>query len=166
MKNTLLSICTVFFFFQLPAQQGWTDKTRLLPDTLRYLPQGITIWHNPNPVFPEWENGRYVWKHSTQVRAEVADLEVVLAGSFIWYSEQGWMPNMQFQPREFARRFSCPRGKLKKGQVYSFPENYRYGAQAYGGDALWFVLAKDASGKLYKGIGLVETEAVVDPASH
>jgi hypothetical protein len=158
MHKTTLFIIAFFFSCQLLAQQGWTDKTRLLPDTLRTLPHGISIWHHPNPVFPIWENDRYVWKHNTQVRAEIADLEVVLAGSFIWYSEQGWIPNIELNRTEFAQLFSCSKGKLKKGKTYTYTENYRFGQQAYGGDALWFVLAKDASGNYYKGIGLVETE--------
>jgi hypothetical protein len=158
---------TIFLLFvvsgKLLAQEAWSDKTRLLPDQLRKIPVAITIFHTPNPNYPELnseqEKGTYVWKHSTFVRSETEDLEVIAAGSFIWYSKEGWVTNIQYSQQEFAAQFACKGAVLKKGKTYSFQKNYRYGNQLYGGDALWFVLAKDKNGKIYKGIGLIETEA-------
>ena len=150
-----------------PALPGtaWTDRTRALPDELRRLPVGLTLRHSPGVVYPEPNPavpGGYVWKHSTSVRAEDADLEIVTCGSYIWYSAAGWQANLHETPAEFAELFRCPGGKLKKGVAYTFAKNYRYAASAkslYGGDALWFIIAKDAQGRLYKGYGLIETEA-------
>ncbi len=149
-------------------QNAWSDKTRILPDTLRRVPVGITLYHSPNPNYPEindtktdiktTNNGKYVWKHSTFVRAETEDLEVVAAGSFIWFSEKGWFTNVQYDKKEFSEKFACKNGVLKKGEVYCFKNNFRFGDNLYGGDALWFVLAKDKNGKIYKGMGLIETE--------
>ena len=147
----------------------WTDHARALPDALRRLPVGLALWHSPNPIYPEPNPavpGGYVWKHGTQVRAEIADLTVVRCGSYIWYSAAGWQTNLTETPAEFAALFHCPGGKLKKGVTYTFARNYRYADSAsrlYGGDALWFVIAKDAQGRLYKGYGLIETEADVRP---
>ena len=161
-------ICLMIFLLGqnlLSAQTGWTDKTRILPDTLRNVPVGITLYHSPNPNYPVPNktvgdgNAKYLWKHSTSVRSEVGDLEVVAAGSFIWYSENGWFTNLQLDPAEFAERFECKDALLKAGKTYTYKKNYRYGYQLYGGDALWFVLAIDRQGKLYKGIGLIETES-------
>ncbi|SOD92099.1 hypothetical protein [Spirosoma fluviale] len=137
---------------------GWSNKSRLLPDKLRLLPVGLTLWHTNNPCIPVLEGDTYYWKHATMVRAEVSDLELVEAGSFIWYDSTGWHPNMRYNPAEFAATFVCPQGKLQRGQTYTYPKNWRYGKQAYGGDALWYVIAKDRSGKRYKGYGLIETE--------
>ncbi len=145
-------------------QNAWSDKTRILPDTLRRVPVGITLYHSPNPNYPEINDtkgaysGKYVWKHSTFVRAETEDLEVVAAGSFIWFSEKGWFTNVQYDKKEFSENFACKNGILKKGEVYCFKNNFRFGDNLYGGDALWFVLAKDKNGRIYKGIGLIETE--------
>lgn len=154
----VLFICTTSY-----SQKGWTDQTRVFPDTLRKVPVGITIYHSPNPNYPELNEDRskgdYVWKHSTYVRAEKEDLEVIAAGSFIWYSTEGWFTNVQYSKEEFADRFDCKDGLLKKGKLYCFQKNYRYGNKLYGGDALWFVLAKDKNGVIYKGIGLIETES-------
>ena len=146
---------------------AWSDHRRALPDKLRQVPVGLTLWHTPNPNSPEADPakpGQFVWKHSTMLRAEVADLEIVECGSFIWYSEAGWQANMRETPAEFAKLFNCPAGRLRANQTYTFAKNYRYADSAerlYGGDALWYILAKDASGKLYKGMGLIETEATV-----
>ena len=147
------------------AQDAWTDKTRVLPDKLREVPESILIRHSPNPNYPE-ENDEtseskalYVWKHSTSVSALDMDLEVVEAGSFIWFSENGWYPNVQLSKKEFSKKFDCPKGQLRKGEIYVFERNYRYGDQLYGGDALWYVIAKDSDGKLYKGFSILETES-------
>jgi hypothetical protein len=148
---------------------AWTDRTRALPDELRRLPVGLTLWHSPGVVHPEPDPatpGGYVWKHQTKVRAEDADLEIVVCGSYIWYSAEGWQRNLRETPAEFAELFGCPGGRLKKGVTYTFARNYRYASSArqlYGGDALWFIIARDAQGRLYKGYGLIETEADVLP---
>ncbi len=136
----------------------WSDKRRLLPDKLRSLPVGLSLWHTNNPCVPVLEGDTYVWKHSTMIRAEVSDLELVEAGSFIWYDSTGWHPNMQYDSNLFAEKFNCPGGKLKSGQLYTFGKNWRFGKQLYGGDALWYIIARDRTGKLYKGYGLIETE--------
>ncbi|MCC3157475.1 hypothetical protein LJ737_09505 [Hymenobacter sp. 15J16-1T3B] len=154
-----------------PAASGWTDHSRVLPDKLRRVPVGLSLWHAPNPNYPEpnpERPGGYVWKHQTTVRADVADLEIVECGSFIWYSAAGWQQNMRETPAEFAELFQCPGGRLQQGRSYTFPRNYRYADSAqrlYGGDALWYILAKDKQGRLYKGMGLIETEADVQPAA-
>ncbi|RAK65136.1 hypothetical protein DLM85_16485 [Hymenobacter edaphi] len=153
------------------APTAWTDHTRALPDKLRRVPVGLSLWHTPNPNYPEPDSARpggYVWKHQTTVRADVADLEIVECGSFIWYSAAGWQPNMRETPAEFAELFGCPDGRLRQGQPYTFARNYRYADSArrlYGGDALWYILAKDKQGRLYKGMGLIETEADVNGAA-
>jgi hypothetical protein len=164
MKKLLIFLPILIFSSPLFAQKGWTDHTRILPDMLRKVPVAITIYHDPNPNYPVLNDskgefsGKYVWKHSTFVRSETQDLEVIAAGSFIWYSEQGWFMNVQYDKEKFAERFHCKDGILRKGKTYIFKKNYRFGDDLYGGDALWYVLAKDKNGKIYKGMGLIETE--------
>ncbi|QJX45668.1 hypothetical protein HMJ29_01435 [Hymenobacter taeanensis] len=163
----LLATLTPGLRAQTTPPPAWTDHARALPDKLRQVPVGLTLWHTPNPIYPEpnpAQPGGYVWKHSTMLRSEVGELEVVECGSFIWYSEAGWQANMRETPTEFAELFQCPGGRLLPGRTYTFAKNYRYADNAqrlYGGDALWYILAKDKAGKLYKGMGLVETEATV-----
>lgn len=84
---------------------------------------------------------------------------MVECGSFIWYDESGWHANMQYTADEFSKAFQCPGAKLKKDKTFTYTKNIRFGRQAYGGDALWYIIAKDNNGKLYKGLALVETES-------
>lgn len=150
----LLSTITVLF-----AQSDWTNKNRLLPDKLREVPVAINVWHDPNPCYPVKEGDTYFWKHSTYVQATAQTLTVVACGSFIWYDATGWHANMDYSAKDFEEAFECPGGILQKGKTYTYKKNWRFGKQAYGGDALWYVIAKDANGKLYKGTALIETES-------
>jgi len=146
------------------ASQDWTDKTRVLPDELRKVPVAMYIIHGPNPNYPEIagkddrKGFKYVWRHSTTVYSPDKDLEVIQAGSFIWFNEEGWKKNVDYNRKKFAKQFNCPKGRIKAGQEYIFEKNYRWGNNLYGGDALWYVLAKDEDGNVYKGMGLLETE--------
>lgn len=159
----LLSI----LFSAANAQDVWTNKKRVLPDLLRKVPVALYIKHSPNPNYPERNNSnkkgtmKYIWKHATTVFGMEKDLTVIEAGSFIWYNESGWKQNVQYNKKNFAKKFNCPKGKLKKGESYTFVKNYRYGNAPYGGDALWFVLAKDKEGTIYKGMAIIETESEV-----
>jgi hypothetical protein len=168
MKNVLFLSALLLTSVAAPAQSAWTDHTRALPDKLRRVPVGLTLWHTPNPNYPVADSarpGQYQWRHSTMVRNELGEpLQVVECGSIIWYSAAGWQANMLETPAEFAELFGCPGGQLRPGVTYTFAQNIRYAKSAkslYGGDALWYVLAKDRAGKLYKGMGLIETEADV-----
>jgi len=150
---------------QIQGQDPWPDKTRVLPEALRKIPVALYIQHGPNPNYPELndtgrnEKSKYVWKHQTTVMSPMQALTVVKAGSFIWYDDTGWKENVNYSRKDFAKRFDCSKGKLEKGVSYTFIENYRWGSNLYGGDALWYVLAKDEEGNIFKGIGLLETES-------
>ncbi len=167
MRFVFVFIATLFLG-QIFAQD-WTDRTRALPDDLRKVPVAIYIMHGPNPNYAELageddrKGFKYVWKHSTSVISLEKDLEVFQAGSYIWYNEEGWKKNVDYNKKKFSKSFNCQRGKLKAGETYTFHKNYRWGNNLYGGDALWYVLAKDQEGNIYKGIGLLETEGELAP---
>ena len=153
------------FALNLGAQEACPDKSRVLPAALRKIPVAVFITHSPNPNYPELnttgrnKDSKYVWKHETTVCSPQKELTIVKAGSFIWYDETGWKENVQYNKKDFKKKFVCPNGILKAGMCYTFKENYRWGSNLYGGDALWYVLAEDKEGKVYKGIGLIETES-------
>ena len=165
MVRIILIALFLLNFNSLHGQDAWPDKTRVLPEALRKIPVAIYIQHGPNPNYPEindtgkYPEHKYVWKHETTVCSPMKELTVIKAGSFIWYSEAGWVENVQYDKKDFKKKFECPGGKLIPGECYTFKENYRWGSNLYGGDALWYVLAKDKDGNIYKGIGLIETES-------
>ena len=160
-----LALFFVLFTLNLSAQEAWPDKTRVLPAALRKIPVALYISHGPNPNYPEindtgrYPEMKYVWKHETTVCSPEKKLTIVKAGSYIWYNESGWQENVQYNKKDFKKKFECPQGVLDSGACYTFKENYRWGSNLYGGDALWYVLAEDEEGNLYKGIGLIETES-------
>jgi len=149
-------------------QEVWSDHSRILPDLLRKVPVAIQMWHTNNPNYPEKAAGivetdaKYVWRHSTSVTSMDSDLQVLSAGSFIWYSREGWQKNLVYSKEEFSKYFQCPGGVLKKGKTYTFEQNFRFDNQLYGGDALWYVIAEDPNGKRYKGMAIIETESEVN----
>ncbi|MEM9327788.1 MAG: hypothetical protein AAGA85_19115 [Bacteroidota bacterium] len=148
-------------------ESAWTDKTRVLPDVLRKVPEALFIQHTPNPNYPEPSTPedkteyKYVWRHATSMRSPEKDLTVKFAGSYIWYNEEGWKKNVYYTRRDFAKKFQCPKGRMEKGVTYTFEKNYRWGNVPYGGDALWYVIAEDEEGNLYKGMSILETESEI-----
>ncbi|MEN1784939.1 MAG: hypothetical protein AAGF77_07325 [Bacteroidota bacterium] len=144
------------------AQEAWTNKNRILPDRLRGIPTALRLTHDPNPNYPERNpepNGpTYLWDHTTCITPLHADLEIVEVGSFIWSATKGWIPNMKLNKKAFKRRFRTDSTQLVQNETYCYPKNLRSGNTLFAGDALWFVLAKDKQGQLFKGIGIIETE--------
>jgi hypothetical protein len=164
MKNFLIVAISLMSSLGF-SQSIWSNKSRILPDKLREVPVGIIMFHTNNPNYPELNDdtlrsdAKYVWKHSTMAISKIEDLFVVEAGSYIWYNESGWKENMSFSAKEFERYFKCGDATLKVDAEYIYEKNYRYGNQLYGGDALWYILAKDKSGRMYKGLAIIETES-------
>lgn len=134
------------------------EPGRLLPKKLRYIPFGIIVQHDPNPCYPELENGQYVWKHNTTVRAN-KDMQIIEYGSFV-YTKKGWYHRVTNDTKFFDEHYGTKNGQLKKDSVYIDPLSFRYGETAYAGDAMWYYIAVDASGNKYKGIGPIETEGI------
>ncbi|MFD1255626.1 hypothetical protein ACFQ3S_02355 [Mucilaginibacter terrae] len=161
MKKLNFFFTLLLFTGSVQAQTTWTNKSRLLPDKLRLLPVGILMSHDPNPCYPVKTGDTFYWIHNTKATAVYRELSVVECGSFIWYDDSGWHDNMHYSPVDFAKAFNCPGAILKKGRTFTYQKNTRYGKQAYGGDALWYIIAKDKAGKLYKGIALIETESTI-----
>ncbi|MGV3638072.1 MAG: YceI family protein [Flavobacteriales bacterium] len=140
-----------------------TEADRLLPKLLRGLPVGLVGAHDPNPVNAVFEDSMYVWKHNTTIRSVVGDVKLVEFGSFVW-TDAGWYHRLADTPEQFAQLYDCPKAELKAGVVYTDPASWRQQETLSGGDALWYYIVEDATGKRWKGTALVETEAVVDPA--
>jgi polyisoprenoid-binding protein YceI len=167
----IISILSIFIFLSCsPKQNIVTNKTdkiveidttvneigRLLPKKLRDISFGITSAHSPNPCYAEFENGKYVWKHNTTVVVN-EDLEIVEYGGFLW-TKKGWYLRVVYTPKDFDEHYGTINGQLKKGVVYTDPSSWRMGDKLSAGDAMWFYIAKDKNGNLYKGIAPIETE--------
>ncbi len=142
--------------------QDTTDKeaNRLLPKKLRGLPYGLFGNHDPNPTFADFEDSMYVWKHNTTIQSVVGDLTLVEYGSFVW-TDNDWYQRVSYTATDFEEHYGCKNGELKAGIVYTDPKSWRRQEVLTGGDAMWYYIAKDKQGKLWKGIALIETEGVL-----
>ena len=158
-KLSLFIFILISLAGNLSAQAVWSNKSRLMPDKLRGIPVGILMSHDPNPCYPVMVADTFYWIHNTKATALYQQLTVVACGSFTWYDDSGWHDNMHYSLHDFSEAFACYNGVLKKGKTYTYKRNIRFGTKAYGGDALWYIIAKDKNGKLYKGTALIETEA-------
>jgi polyisoprenoid-binding protein YceI len=135
-----------------------TEPNRLLPEKLRKIDNGILGTHFPNPTYATFEDGMYVWKHNTSVRSNSEDLEIVEFGSYI-YTDKGWYLRIIYDKKKFAETYNCKNGILKKGKIYTDPTSWRKSEKLISGDAMWYYIAQNKTGKLFKGTALIETEA-------
>ncbi|MGL4599352.1 MAG: YceI family protein [Bacteroidia bacterium] len=136
------------------------EANRLLPKKLRGLPYGLFGSHDPNPTFADFEDSMYVWKHNTTIQSVVGDLTLIEYGSFVW-TDNDWYQRVSYTAKDFDEHYGCKNGELKAGIVYTDPKSWRRQEVLTGGDAMWYYIAKDKNGKLWKGIALIETEGVL-----
>lgn len=134
------------------------EPNRLLPEKLRGIDYGIVGSHFPNPTYATFEDGMYIWKHDTSVTATNEDLQIVEYGSYV-YTDKGWYLRVTNDTKFFQETYNCKDGILKKGKIYTDPTSWRRSETLYAGDAMWYYIAKNKEGKLFKGTALVETEA-------
>lgn len=131
-----------------------------LPPKLDSLEAGLTVQHFPSTVFAttdaEQKKFSYFWKHNTSVLSEVSDVQVLECGAYLYYNDK-WNLRISYTARDFARFFNCPRGKMKRGQPYTFTDNWRTDNRLSGGWALWYVIGEQAGGKRIYGACALET---------
>lgn len=135
-----------------------SEPNRLLPEKLRNIAYGIVGSHFPNPTYATFEDGMYVWKHDTSVKSMTEDLTIVEYGSYV-YTDKGWYLRVTYDNKMFEKTYNCKNGILKKGKSYTDPTSWRKSETLFSGDAMWFYIAKNKAGKLFKGTALIETEA-------
>ncbi|MCB0562683.1 MAG: hypothetical protein KDD09_27215, partial [Phaeodactylibacter sp.] len=67
----------------------------------------------------------------------------------------------RYSAKDFASLFHCPKGRMKKGQPYTFSDNWRTDNRLAGGWALWYFIGEAASGKKICGYAKLETAGAV-----
>lgn len=135
------------------------EQGRLLPKKLRGIPFGINAGHFPNPCYAEKIDGMFVWKHNTTVNSSL-DLQIVEYGSFV-YTSNGWYHRVTYSAKDFDEHYGTKDGKLLSGVNYTDSSSWRRSDSLFAGDAMWYYVAKDYKGNLYKGIAPVETEGKI-----
>lgn len=141
---------------------------------LEAAPVGIRITHSPakvtsvsGPLKGDW---KYKWKFRTDVEAIDQPLTVTGFGILGWDGEKwGINPakfNSGMMPRTiFADWYSAPGGKLTPGTPATDATNWAGSHTRTPFRQRWFVLAKDKSGKTWKGEQIVELDLPPDAAA-
>ncbi|MEO1654682.1 MAG: hypothetical protein AAFU64_14140, partial [Bacteroidota bacterium] len=127
-----------------------------LPERLEGLARLLDVRHSPNPVYAEQlTEDRFVWKHDTRVMAPT-DYVIIEFGAFL-KTQDGWYLRTSMKPKDFDRLFKAKKGKLEAGRTYTYKKNWRYSPKLFGGDALWYFIAKNEKGEKVCGYQLVQT---------
>lgn len=131
-----------------------------LPEKFNGMQELIRVNHFPSPVLAtpiiEKQDTLYLWKHNTSVLSEKEDLELMECGAYIFYNNQ-WNLRASYAPQFFIKNFNCPKATLKRGQVYTFVDNWRTDARLRGGWAMWYFIAKTSSGEMVFGLERLDT---------
>lgn len=158
MKRLLITCLLLSSLLILNAQPG--ALTAPLPEVLNGLDEAILVNHFPSPVhavrIEEKNEAYYYWKHNTSVMAPYSDVQVESCGAYIFYNDK-WNLRAEFSAQEFSRFFDCPKGKMKKGQPYTFVDNWRKDSRLYAGWALWYFIGTDENGERVMGYARLET---------
>lgn len=131
-----------------------------LPPKLDSLKAGIIVHHFPSKVYATTDADQkkyaFFWKHNTSILSEAMDVQVLECGAYLFYNSR-WNLRISYTSKDFARLFDCPGGKLKKGQPYTFTDNWRTDNRLSGGWALWYVIGEQPDGKRVFGARALET---------
>ncbi|MGE4073401.1 MAG: DUF1444 family protein [Lysobacterales bacterium] len=129
---------------------------------VRALPEGLRLSHAPSVVAATRSpaDGReFIWTFQTSVEAMDTELSIVEYGAFSQLRGK-WGPanggEAPFGPQQFAEGFGCSDGRLRPGQAFSHPKNSYRSSQLRSSRQLWYVIGKDAAGKLYRGEAEIE----------
>jgi hypothetical protein len=156
MKYLLTSFWIFLFGVCTMAQNIWQAP---FPSKFDGLDSVIWVEHFPSPVYASTdpdEGNNYIWKHNSSIMSPVVDLQVEEGGAYIFYNDM-WNLRVSYSAKEFSNLFHIPKGRMKAGQVYTFPDNWRYDSSLIGGWAMWYVIGQTPDGKRVYGVGKLDT---------
>lgn len=133
-----------------------------LPLEIMNIPDAIIIKHTPATPYavkPKEDTANFYWFYKTSVKASFEDLEITEFGSYTWDGLKwvfGNVTGKPFEPKDFAEWYSCKKWKLKKGVEYTDPNNWNYSSVLKDGKILWYYIARNKKGELFKGTAIVD----------
>ncbi|MEM9848563.1 MAG: hypothetical protein AAF847_11780 [Bacteroidota bacterium] len=148
-----------FFLFQIGLFQAQSLDTIPLPSRFDGLERTLRVNHFPNPVDATTDKDskyNYLWKHTTSVLSPSEAVTIEACGAYIFYGGQ-WNLRINYGVKGFAKLFDCPKGKMKKGQPYTFKDNWRTANDLTGGWAMWYFIGTNEAGRKVYGVGKVYT---------
>ena len=155
-----------FFLFMLAAGIPFghlgaqTPQNAPIPEPLQVVEASLLVNHFPRIVYATTDDSRsdypYYWKHNTAVLSPSEDVQIEECGAYIFYNAQ-WNLRVRYGVEDFASLFNCPKGRMKKGQPYTFVDNWRTDNRLLGGWAMWYFIGTTASGQRVCGYERLET---------
>ena len=151
----------IFLLLLLPFLANAQDPQHgALPSKFDGMEQKLLVNHFPSPVMattdPDEEEGSYFWKHTTTVLSPAETVELVEFGAYIYYNNQ-WNLRVSYPAKDFEKLFGGTKNKLKKGQPYTYPQNWRGDTNLRGGWAMWYFIAVNSSNDTVFGVGKLWT---------
>lgn len=170
MKSNIAKLLLLPFLLVLAGQvSAQIPEYGPLPKKFGNLPQELSVNHYPNPLLASTDESqkefKYFWKHTTSVVSLYEDVEISEFGAYIYYNNQ-WNERVSLKPKDFEKMFNCPGAVLKKGEPYTFPDNWRKESELRGGWAMWYFIGKNESGKKVAGTGKLYTVGGTYKESH
>jgi len=156
MKKLWISFTCLLFTFLASAQ---TPQNAPLPERFKGLTEIILVDNFPNPVKAttyEEEPGRFFWKHTTTLLSTHENITIEEGGAFLFYNDH-WNLRVAYKPKQFSKLFNIPKNRMKKGEPYTFVENWRVGPKLFGGWAMWYVIGRTDNGERVFGVGKLDT---------
>lgn len=129
-----------------------------LPDKFKGLKNALLVSHFPAIVYASEdadEKKAYQWKHTTSVMSTQSAIQVTECGAYIFYNQQ-WNLRVSMTTKDFSKLFNCKKGKMKKGQPYTFKDNWRHDNQLRSGWAIWYFIGINEAGETVYGVGKLE----------
>jgi hypothetical protein len=157
-----MKIQCLFFLIFLSFSTVSSSQTPIdapLPSKFDGLSATLLVNHFPATVYAsedENEKSKYQWKHTTSVMSTNSDIQITDFGAYIFYNKQ-WNLRVSMNKKDFAKLFGGKKGKMKKGQPYTFKDNWRHDNRLLGGWAMWYFIGTNDKGETVYGIGKLET---------
>ena len=154
-KGTII----ILFFLFYNSVFSQTPLDAPLPDKFEGLTNALEVNHFPTTVYASEdadEKSKYLWKHTTSVMSNQSNIQIIECGAYIFYNNQ-WNLRVDMSIKDFSKLFDCKKGKMKKGQPYTFKDNWRHDNRLIGGWAMWYFIGINEAGEKVFGIGKLET---------
>ena len=131
-------------------------------DEIMELPVLLEVTHSPNPAKAQRggpSGSEFTWIYETKVSSKEKTLTVVEFGAFAWHRGRWLFSNYTGEPftsKDFEDWYSCPGAVLEAGKAYSDQRNWSGANLLRHKKAKWYFVARDESGNLYRGTGVIE----------
>jgi hypothetical protein len=146
---------------------GQDKATKAKLKELASLQTGLAVDLVPNPVRAvQWgRSGRnYTWLYRVTVTATGADtLTITEFGALSW-REGTWNDVTSFSAAQFEDWFACPGARVVAGAPCSDPLTWVGSASLRPGRTLWYYIGVSPQGQRFKGEGVLEELAELEPA--